>query len=80
MAKPLKWPHGVVSKAQWRYLYSAGRHDPKLLKVAHQLTERNAALMPGGTKHHKLDFRSLPERRHHPGIRSLSHSVGKGSR
>lgn len=81
MAVKKKYPHGVVSRAQWRYLYAAGKKNPKLLKVAKMLTERNERQRPGGLKGHKIDYHSIPERKGvHVGIHTLRNSVGRGSR
>jgi hypothetical protein len=62
----LKWPHGAVSKTQWRFLYAKGKTDPKMLKVAHMLTERNER-----QRGEKVGYKTLPFRKRGPTGRSL---------
>lgn len=61
-----RWPHGAVSKAQWRFLYAKGRKDPKMLKVAHMLTERNER-----QRGEKVGYRTLPWRTRGPSARTI---------
>lgn len=50
-------PFGFVSKAQWRYFYAKGKHDPKFAALAH----KEAHKTPGGPV---VRYRHLPFRKH----------------
>jgi hypothetical protein len=80
-----KWPHGPVSKAQWRWWgYQMSHHTPTGTRWGHMILERAERQKPGVAKigHHTFhaSYRSLPERRGGPSLTTLRGAVGKLSR
>jgi len=60
VAKKQKWPHGWVSKAQWRFAFA----NPRLRKTWAERVAKRA-------RPHPMKFKSLPERKRGPSARTL---------